>query len=167
MPAIALGLEPEDKDIMNRKPRDSKKGIFADGLWSKIFLEGTMLGMLTLFAFSIGNKLYGIEVARTMAFVALGMLELVHSFNIKVKNQYSKFGIFENKYLIGAFILGTLMQIIVVVVPQIAEIFKLVPLSSTQWMYTVGISIIPLVIMELQKRFEEIKFGKIIYQKAR
>lgn len=84
-----------------------------------------------------------------------------------MKNQYSKFGIFENKYLIGAFILGTLMQIIVVVVPQIAEIFKLVPLSSTQWMYTVGISIIPLVIMELQKRFEEIKFGKIIYQKAR
>lgn len=84
-----------------------------------------------------------------------------------MKNQYSKFGIFENKYLIGAFILGTLMQIIVVVVPQIAEIFKLVPLNSTQWMYTIGISIIPLVIMELQKKFEEIKFGKIIYQKAR
>lgn len=59
------------------------------------------------------------------------------------------------------------MQIIVVVVPQIAEIFKLVPLNSTQWMYTIGISIIPLVIMELQKKFEEIKFGKIIYQKAR
>lgn len=84
-----------------------------------------------------------------------------------MKNQYSKFGILENKYLIGAFILGTLMQIIVVVVPQIAEVFKLVPLNSTQWMYTIGISIIPLVIMELQKKFEEIKFGKIIYQKAR
>lgn len=90
LPAIALGLEPEDKDIMNRKPRDSKKGIFADGLWSKIFLEGTMLGVLTLFAFSIGNKLYGIEVARTMAFVALGMLELVHSFNIKSEESIFK-----------------------------------------------------------------------------
>ena len=90
LPAIALGLEPEDKDIMNRKPRDSKKGIFADGLWSKIFLEGTMLGMLTLFAFSVGNKLYGIEVARTMAFVALGMLELVHSFNIKSEESIFK-----------------------------------------------------------------------------
>lgn len=84
-----------------------------------------------------------------------------------MKNQYSKFGILENKYLIGAFILGTLMQIIVVVVPQIAEVFKLVPLNTTQWAYTIGISIIPLIIMELQKKFEEVKFGKTIYQKAR
>ena len=90
LPAIALGLEPADKDIMNRKPRDSKKGIFADGLWSKIFLEGTMLGMLTLFAFSIGNNLYSVEVGRTMAFVALGMLELVHSFNIKSEESIFK-----------------------------------------------------------------------------
>ncbi len=61
IPAIALGLERPDKDIMNRKPRDAKKGIFADGLWGKIFVEGIMLGMLTLFAFSLGNNLYGIE----------------------------------------------------------------------------------------------------------
>ena len=83
LPAIALGLEPPENGIMNRKPRDSKKSLFADGLWSKIFLEGTMLGILTLFCFSIGNNLYGLEVARTMAFVSLGMLELVHSFNVK------------------------------------------------------------------------------------
>ncbi len=59
------------------------------------------------------------------------------------------------------------MQIIVVVVPQIAEVFKLVPLNSIQWTYTIGISIIPLIIMEIQKKFEEVKFGKTIYQKAR
>ncbi len=58
------------------------------------------------------------------------------------------------------------MQITVVVVPQIAEVFKLVPLSSTQWIYTIAISIIPLVIMEIQKKFEEVKFGKTIYQKV-
>ena len=90
LPAIALGLEAADKDIMNRKPRDNKKGIFAEGLWSKIFLEGTMLGMLTLFAFSLGNNLYGLEVGRTMAFMALGMLELVHSFNIKSEESIFK-----------------------------------------------------------------------------
>lgn len=84
-----------------------------------------------------------------------------------MKNPFLKCGIFENKYLIGAFILGTLMQIIVVVVPQIAEVFKLVPLNSIQWTYTIGISIIPLIIMEIQKKFEEVKFGKTIYQKAR
>ena len=82
-PAIGLGIQSPDANIMNRKPRDNKKGLFADGLWAKIFVEGTMIGMLTLFAFSLGNKLYGLEVARTMAFVSLGMLELVHSFNIK------------------------------------------------------------------------------------
>lgn len=90
LPAIALGLEPVDKDIMNKKPRDSKKSLFADGLWSKIFIEGTMIGMLTLLAFSLGNNLYGIEVGRTMAFVALGMLELVHCFNIKSEESIFK-----------------------------------------------------------------------------
>ncbi len=90
LPAIALGLEPVDKDIMNKKPRDSKKGLFADGLWSRIFIEGTMIGMLTLLAFSLGNNLYGVEVGRTMAFVALGMLELVHCFNIKSEESIFK-----------------------------------------------------------------------------
>lgn len=83
LPAIALGLEPPEKGIMDRKPRNSKKSLFADGLWGKIFIEGTMLGILTLICFSIGKKMYGLEVARTMAFVSLGMLELIHSFNIK------------------------------------------------------------------------------------
>lgn len=63
-PAIALGLEPVDKNIMNKKPNDSKKGMFADGLWSKIFVEGSMIGILTLFAFSLGNNLYGLEVRK-------------------------------------------------------------------------------------------------------
>src|SRR5699024_7780714 len=80
LPAIAIGLEPPEKNIMSRKPVDSRKSIFADGLWNKIIVEGVMLGMLTLVAFSIGNKYYGIEVGRTMAFLSIGFLELVHSF---------------------------------------------------------------------------------------
>lgn len=90
LPAIALGLEKPDQNVMNRKPIDSKKGLFSDGLWGKIFVEGIMIGMLTLFAFSLGNNLYSIEVGRTMAFVALGMLELVHSFNIKSEESIFK-----------------------------------------------------------------------------
>ena len=163
LPAIAIGLEPPDKDIMNRKPRSSKKGIFADGLWGKIFMEGTMLGLLTLVAFSIGNNLYGLEVGRSMAFVALGMLELVHSFNVKSEESIFKVGIFENKYLIGAFVLGTLLQIIVVMIPAFATVFKLVPLNGIQWLITVGISILPIVIMEAQKKLNEVKFGKRVY----
>ena len=163
LPAIALGLEPPDKDIMNRKPREAKKSLFADGLWGKIFTEGTMLGVLTLLAFSLGNNLYGVEVGRTMAFVALGMLELIHSFNIKSEESIFKIGILENKYLVGAFALGTILQVSVVLIPQLASIFKLVPLNNTQWIYTVGISILPIVIMEVQKKLNEIKFGKRVY----
>ena len=90
LPAIAIGLEPPEKDIMNRKPVDSRKGIFADGLWGKIILEGIMIGMLTLVAFSIGNKYFGVEVGRTMAFLSIGMLELVHSLNIKSEKSIFK-----------------------------------------------------------------------------
>ena len=90
LPAIALGLEKPDEDIMNRKPVNSKKGLFADGLWNKIFIEGIMIGMLTIFAFSIGNNLYGLEVGRTMAFISLGVLELVHSFNIRSEESIFK-----------------------------------------------------------------------------
>ncbi len=162
LPAIALGLEPPEKDIMNRKPTDNRKGIFADGLWNKIIVEGIMIGMLTLVAFSIGNKYYGVEVGRTMAFVAIGILELIHSFNIKSEQSIFKTVFLENKFLIGSFILGIFVQIIVVIIPALAEIFKLVPLNQTQWIITLIISILPIPIMELQKKVNEMKFVKVI-----
>lgn len=165
-PAIALGLEPIDKDIMKKKPIDSKKSIFADGLWEKIFVEGTMIGMLTLFAFSLGNKLFGLEVGRTMAFVSLSMLELTHSFNVRSEESIFKIGIFKNIYLIGAFALGLILQVSVVIIPQIARIFDVVPLNKVQWIYTMLISISPIFILEIQKKINEIKFGKIIYKTA-
>ena len=168
LPAIAIGLEPADKDIMNRKPVSRKKGIFADGLWNKIVVEGIMMGMLTLVAFSLGNKFFGLEVGRTMAFLSMGLLELVHSFNIKSEQSIFKIGIFENKFLIGSFILGTIIQIMVVLVPTLAEIFKLVPLNQTQWLITAVISLLPIPIMELQKKIDSVKCGKTMYkEKAR
>lgn len=163
LPAIAIGLESPDKDIMNKKPRNSRKSIFADGLWGKIIVEGVMLGMLTLVTFSIGNNLYGLEVGRTMAFVAIAMLELVHSFNVKSDESIFKVGLFENKYLIGAFVLGALLQIVVVMVPVFANVFGLVPLTGTQWLYTLGISILPLIIMEAQKKLNSVRVGKKVF----
>ena len=163
LPAIALGLEPPEKDIMNRPPRDSRKSIFADGLMGKIVVEGFMIGMFTILAFFIGNKYYGIEVARTMAFISLGMLELIHSFNVKSEESIFKVGLFENKYLLGAFVLGTVLQLGIVFVPSLAEIFKLTQLNSTQWLITLAISIAPIIIVEVQKKFNELKFGKVVY----
>ncbi len=163
-PAIALGMEPAEKDIMNRKPNDSKKSIFADGLWEKIFVEGFMIGILTLFAFSLGNKLYGLQVGRTMAFISLSMLELVHSFNVRSEESLFKAGLFKNKYLIGAFLIGTILQVGVVVIPKIADIFDVVLLSNKQWIYTAIISILPLVIVEIQKKINTIRFERPVYK---
>ena len=164
-PAIALGLEKAESNIMNRLPRNPRKSLFADGLWGKITTEGVMIGVLTLVAFSIGNNLYSIEVGRTMAFLSLGILELVHSFNIKGEESIFKTGLFENRYLVGAFVLGTLLQVVVVISP-LAQIFDVVPLNSVQWLMTAIISILPVVIVELQKKFNAYKFGKVVYARS-
>ena len=167
LPAIAIGLEPPEKDIMRRKPVNSKKSIFADGLWNKIIIEGIMLGTLTLLSFSIGNKYYDLEVARTMTFISLGLMELVHSFNIKSEDSIFKVGIFKNKFLIGSFILGVFVQTIVVFIPALADIFQLVQLTQEQWLITIGISLLPIPLMEIQKKIHEIRFGKVVYIKEK
>lgn len=165
LPAIALGLEKEEENIMSRLPRNPKKNLFADGLWWKIIIEGAMLGMFTLLAFSIGNRLYSVEVGRTMAFLTLGILELVHSFNIKSEESIFKIGVLENKYLVGALVLGVILQVIVVVVSPLAQVFSLVPLTGIQWLYTVLIAIAPIPIVEIQKAVNGYKFGRVVYAK--
>ena len=165
LPAIALGLEKEEENIMSRLPRNPKKNLFADGLWWKIIIEGAMLGMFTLLAFSIGNRLYSVEVGRTMAFLTLGILELVHSFNIKSEESIFKIGIFENKYLVGALVLGVILQVVVVVVSPLAQVFSLVPLTGIQWLYTILIAIAPIPIVEIQKAVNGYKFGRVVYAK--
>ena len=163
--AIALGLEKEEENIMSRLPRNPKKNLFADGLWWKIIIEGAMLGIFTLLAFSIGNRLYSVEVGRTMAFLTLGILELVHSFNIKSEESIFKIGVLENKYLVGALVLGVILQVIVVVVSPLAQVFSLVPLTGMQWLYTILIAVAPIPIVEIQKAVNGYKFGRVVYAK--
>ena len=165
LPAIALGLEKEEENIMSRLPRNPKKNLFADGLWWKIIIEGAMLGMFTLLAFSIGNRLYSVEVGRTMEFLTLGILELVHSFNIKSEESIFKIGVLENKYLVGALVLGVILQVIVVVVSPLAQVFSLVPLTGMQWLYTILIAVAPIPIVEIQKAVNGYKFGRVVYAK--
>ncbi len=164
LPAIGLGMEQADKNIMLKRPNNSKKGLFAGGLWRKIFFEGTMIGLLTLLSFNIGNNLYNLEVGRTMAFVSLSTLELIHSFNIRSDDSsIFEIGLFKNKFLILAFILGLVLQIGVVTIPSIAKIFDVVKLDLIQWIITAIISISPLVIIETKKKIRELLFGKRVY----
>ena len=91
-----------------------------------------------------------------MAFVCLGLLELVHSFNIKSEKSILNSNLFENKFLILSFVLGTILQIGVVIIPGVAKIFDLVPLNGLQWLYTAIISSMPIFIIELQKKVNNV-----------
>lgn len=95
-----------------------------------------------------------------MAFVSLGLLELVHGFNIRSEESIFKEGIFKNKYLVGSFVLGTILQVGVVLIPQISSIFKVVALNNKQWLYVSIISILPIFIIEAQKKINELQFNK-------
>ena len=101
-----------------------------------------------------------LKLGRTMAFVCLSFLELIHSFNIRSEESIFKIGILKNTYLIGAVILGILMQLIVVIIPSLAKLFNVVPLNNVQWIYVAGISILPILIMEGQKKLNKIKYEK-------
>ncbi len=155
LPAIALGLDPAEKNIMKKKPRNPRKSLFADGLWNQIIVEGIMIGALNLLTFYIGYKCYSLEVARTMTFASMGMLELIHIFNVRTEESIFKSNIFKNKYLIIAFIVGALLQVSVIVVPFFAQIFEVTPLKGTQWLCTIFISLLSVVIMEIQKAFNK------------
>ena len=162
LPAIGLGLEPADKYIMNKKPKDPKKGIFSDGLWNKIIFEGIMIGFITLISFYIGLS-FDIKVARTMAFVTLGLTELVHSLNIRSDSSIFEIGFFKNKYIILSFIVGAILQIGVVLFSPLANMFDSVSLNISQWIYTFTLSLLPIAIMESKKRLSEKIHGKTVY----
>jgi len=163
LPAIALGLEPEDKNIMSKKPINSKKGIFADGLWSKIMVEGAMIGIITLLAFTIGNNMFGLEVGRTMAFATMSMLELIHAFNVRTDESIFSIGFFTNKYMCLAVAVGSVLQIGVITIEPIAKIFKVIPLTPLAWIIVMLLSISPLIIVEIQKQLNRFIFVERVY----
>ena len=155
LPAIALGLDPVDRDIMHRKPRDPKKGLFADGLWASICLEGGVIGGLALLAYSAGLNVLShqnVDVARTMAFCVLSVSQLFHAFNMRSEGSVLNRRFFENKLLIVSLLAGIIMQITVVSVPLFAEVFRVCPLSGIEWSVVGMLSILPLLVVELQKR---------------
>lgn len=161
LPAISLGVEPVDQEVMKKKPVSSAKSIFADGMAFKIIFEGIMIGALALSAFFIGYHVYDSlggnfiakpEVGRTMCFAVLSLSQLFHAFNMRSDHSIFHIGWFTNKKLILSFLVCTFLQIIVISYPPLASIFKVVPLHSTQWGIVFFLSILPILIVELQKR---------------
>lgn len=150
LPAIALGLDPPSRDIMKKRPHKTNNNIFDKSMWIDIFLEGSLIGTLAVLAYTIGMIFFeSVPIGRTMAFSVLGISQLLHAFNMRSESSILNRDFFKNKFLLFAFLSGTLLQILVVTF--LSGIFKTVPLSLYQWLVCFGLSILPIPIVELQK----------------
>ena len=136
LPAIALGVDPADKDIMNQQPRDKKEGVFARGLTEKILVRGCLIGICTLLSF-IGGMYYGmsLETCRTMALATLVMSQLFHVFECR-SERYSIFEIklFSNPYLVLAVLSSVIMLLSIIYVPFLRQIFHTTALGINNWL---------------------------------
>jgi len=151
-PALALGVEKAEKDIMNQKPRKSNTSIFADRLGFNVIYQGILESLITLVVYYIGFRTYSRETAITMAFVTLGLIQLTHSLNVRSSTKsLFDIGFFTNRHLIGAIIISALLQVVVVLVPFLNSIFRVTPLSLNQWLIVIAASLAIIPIVEAVK----------------
>ena len=149
-PALSLGVEPPDSNVMNRPPVSPEKGLFSDGMAIKILIEGMFIGSISLVAYAFGMK-YGPAEAGTMCFAVLGMSQIAHSFNSKSEQSLTKSGIFNNKKLVLSAILCIALQAIVICIPALNAVFSTVMLTGNQWITVIILSLLPIPVVELQK----------------
>ncbi|MBQ7740067.1 MAG: calcium-translocating P-type ATPase, PMCA-type [Eubacterium sp.] len=159
-PALALGMEKGEPDIMQRKPRDSRDGIFAGGMGIDCAYQGVMVTLLTLAAYYIGTRFGGgspefvHQRAMTMAFLTLSMSEIFHSFNMRSRRQsIAKMGSL-NWYLIGAMVASLVLSTVVIYIPFLTKAFDFVPLTLNQYATALGLSILVIPIVEIVKAVE-------------
>jgi len=165
-PAIALGMDPGNPDVMQDKPRDAKESFFTGGAVIHLIFGGVLIGALTILAFWFGYYEHGyspfdhsapentVEYARTLAFMVLVMCQLF--FTLAVRNSSKsifQIGIFSNKYLIGAIVLGVLLQLIVVCIPVMQRAFHLQMLDPEGWLIAISLGLVPLLVTEIVKIF--------------
>ncbi len=155
LPAISLGMEKPERDIMKRKPLPPGKSMFADGLFVKIALEGLLIGALSLSAFMIGYVYlsnHSLVLGQTMCFSVLSISQLFHSFNMRSQHSLRDIGIFTNPQLSLSFFLCFFLQALVISYPPVSAIFKVVPLNLLQWGIVILLAFCPIIIVEMQKR---------------
>ncbi len=148
-PALALGVDSDDPDAMQRPPRPPKESLFAGGTGITVVLNGLLIGFLTLGLFAWGLKRYDDSLihARTLAFAVLSISQLVHAFNLR-HPRHLLFKLKINPYLFLALIAGGLLQFGVIMVPAVARFFGVVPLSLSDWLLVGLLSLVPLFLNE-------------------
>ena len=157
LPAIALGLEPHRKDVMDEKPRRKDESILTKDFLLKIVTEGLSIGVMTMIAFMIGYTSEGALLGSTMAFGTLCLSRLFHGYNCKAeKPVLFKKGFFNNIYLQGAFLIGFVLITCVLTIPTLEGIFSVTSLSFTQLMTVYGLAILNIPVIQCIKA---IRFG--------
>ena len=152
LPALALSVDPAEKDIMMRKPRNSKKGFMTNGMIWRIMYQGAMLGGIPLVAFIMGLREQGVVLGQTMAFATLMFVELVHVRNMHSNTRLSiTTNPFLNKPLIAAILGSAGLALLVLLVPPIREAFRLTALDGKHWLIVAMLSLIPIVVVDLFK----------------
>lgn len=148
--ALALGVDPIDKNIMKRRPRRASESIFAGGYGWRTLLHGIFIGAASLGAFAIGYT-GGMETAQTMTFGVLALSQLVYAFAVRSNSPLFSAGVGSNKYLWGAALSSGAVAFAVMLIPPISAVFKLTSLSGNQWLFVILLSIAPFIAVELEK----------------
>ena len=150
LPAIALGMEPVEKEVMDKNPKPKNEGIFSQGLGIRVMLQGIMFAILSLVAFKTGEKALGTDAGRTMAFMVLALSQTVQAFNMRSELSLFKTGIFTNKTLNGAVLISVLLMLLVLFTP-VMKAFSLVIIPTNLYLIALGLILVPFVVMEFLK----------------
>jgi len=154
LPALALGLDPAEEDLMNQMPREPNEAIFSGKMGFNIFSQGIFIGVITLIAFILGVRNYSLEIGQTMAFATLSFSQLWQSLNSRSPRlSLIKLGILTNSYLILAILISGTLQLGVMLIPTFQQIFKVAPLNVYQWAAVILLSFSPIIYVEILKLF--------------
>lgn len=157
LPAIALGMEAVEPDVMNHPPKPKSEGIFAHGLGLRIVLQGVMFALLSLFAFTLGEHATGtLAGGQTMAFMVLSLSQIVQAFNMRSEHSLFRIGPFSNHKLSWACLISLVLVGLVLFTP-VRVLFGLVALPGLQYLQGIGLALVPVIVMELSKKFSFIK----------
>ena len=152
LPAIALGMEPVESDVMDKKPKPKNEGLFAGGLGVRVVLMGAMFAALSLVAFYLGKTIGGsVAHGQTMAFMVLAMSQVLHAFHMRSDKSLFKIGAFGNSTLNWAALASLVLVALILFTPGVMTAFGLVYLTGELYLMAAGLILAPSVIMELCK----------------
>ncbi|WP_291243629.1 cation-translocating P-type ATPase [Fournierella sp.] len=149
LPAIALGMEPARKGLLDQKPRDPKASILDKPLMFKILWQGALIAIASMTAFYLGLSAGGAAMASTMAFATLTLARLFHGFNCRGTESIFKLGLGSNKYSLMAFAGGVVLLAAVLTIPVLASLFSVTALSGVQYLQILGLAFAPTLLIQL------------------